>query len=217
MRPTEMVLVAAGLDWLEGLLPVVFVLIWIVSQILNLFRKAAGKPAGQQVQPPRPPARPPRPAAAERPGDLGLEIEEFLMRSRGGGHPPAEKFAAGKVQPQAPARLPQPVVVRPGQQGRKPPTPPRRVSVPSSTASQPRPTPPGLGRGLEGHGTDIADHVTAAFAHDLAHEVPAGTASESALPADSVAAALVAALRTPAGLQQLVLMREVLDRPTHRW
>jgi hypothetical protein len=28
---------------------------------------------------------------------------------------------------------------------------------------------------------------------------------------------MAATLRSPAGLRQLVLMREVLERPTHRW
>lgn len=34
-------LLAAGFDWLEGLLPLLFVFIWIVSQVLNVFRRVA--------------------------------------------------------------------------------------------------------------------------------------------------------------------------------
>jgi hypothetical protein len=33
----------------------------------------------------------------------------------------------------------------------------------------------------------------------------------------AAAADLVAALRSPEGLRNLILMREILDRPTHRW
>jgi predicted nucleic acid-binding Zn-ribbon protein len=39
-------LLAAGFDWLEGLLPLLFVFIWIISQVLNFFRRVAA--AGQQ-------------------------------------------------------------------------------------------------------------------------------------------------------------------------
>ena len=34
-------LLAAGFDWLEGLLPLLFVFIWIISQVLNVFRRVA--------------------------------------------------------------------------------------------------------------------------------------------------------------------------------
>ena len=34
-------LLAAGFDWLEALLPLLFVFIWIVSQVLNVFRRVA--------------------------------------------------------------------------------------------------------------------------------------------------------------------------------
>ena len=39
-------LLAAGFDWLEGLLPLLFVFIWIISQVLNFFRRVAA--AGRQ-------------------------------------------------------------------------------------------------------------------------------------------------------------------------
>ena len=39
-------LLAAGFDWLEGLLPLLFVFIWIISQVLNVFRRVAA--AGQR-------------------------------------------------------------------------------------------------------------------------------------------------------------------------
>lgn len=34
-------LLAAGFDWLEAILPLLFVFIWIVSQVLNVFRRVA--------------------------------------------------------------------------------------------------------------------------------------------------------------------------------
>ena len=35
------ILLAAGFDWLEALVPLLFVFIWIVSQVLNVFRRVA--------------------------------------------------------------------------------------------------------------------------------------------------------------------------------
>jgi hypothetical protein len=46
-------LFAAGLDWLEGLLPVLFVLFWIVSQVFNALKAAGkGRPQPPVVRPP---------------------------------------------------------------------------------------------------------------------------------------------------------------------
>ncbi|MFM7137404.1 MAG: hypothetical protein ACKO1M_10110 [Planctomycetota bacterium] len=195
MMPAGWLLVAAGLDWLDGLLPVLFVLIWIVSQVMNLFRGAAKKPADVPAAPVR---RPPRPAAggeaADNRGDsLDGEIEEFLRRTL--------------------ERTPQP---QPGPTVTKPPRPrrqPRRAATPPPVPAGGRAAGPVVERG------DVAGHVATAFAHDLAHASPDRTVvappAQGAKP--SPASELVAALRAPGGLRQLILMREVLERPTHRW
>ena len=187
MMPAGWVLVAAGLDWLEGLLPVLFVLIWIVSQVMNLFRGVAKNPGNPPAAPPR---QPPRPKPAAGPADdeprFEREIEEFLRRSL--------------ERPTAPPRPPK--AVKPPRL-RQPAPPPRRPApVPVEAAV----------------GGDVAGHVAVAFAHDLVHQSPdrtvgsAGHAPEPAPPSE-----LLAALRAPGGLRQLILMREVLERPTHRW
>ena len=65
---------------------------------------------------------------------------------------------------------------------------------------------------------DVAGHVATAFAHDLAHASPDRTimtTDRAATP--SPASELLAARRAPGGLRQLILMREVLERPTQRW
>ena len=190
MMPADWLLVAAGLDWLEGLLPVLFVLIWIVSQVMNLFRGAAKKPADVPAAPAR---RPPRPAAGRGAGEnlgdsLDGEIEEFLRRTLD---------RSARPQP-----VPTPVKpTRPRQQSRRATAPPGG-----------RGPSPVVERG------DVAGHVATAFAHDLAHESPDRTVTPAAPAASpSPASDLVAALRAPGGLRQLILMREVLERPTQRW
>ena len=52
-------LFAAGIDWLEALLPILFVGFWIVSQIVAVIRKISG------------PAAPNRPEPAARPAARG--------------------------------------------------------------------------------------------------------------------------------------------------
>ena len=190
MMPAGWLLVAAGLDWLEGLLPVLFVLIWIVSQVMNLFRGAAKKPVDAPAVPVR---RPPRPVAGRGAGEnlgdsLDGEIEEFLRRTLD---------RSARPQP-----VPTPVKpTRPRQQSRRATAPPGG-----------RGPSPVVERG------DVAGHVATAFAHDLIHESPDLTVAAPVRAAEpSPASDLVAALRAPSGLRQLILMREVLERPTHRW
>jgi hypothetical protein len=187
-------LVAAGLDWLEGLLPLLFVVIWIASQVLNLFR-------GAKRPEPRPqPAPPPRPVAGgDRPihPDVEREIEEFLRdKLRGGPTRERPGDAAGSPKPQR-----------------------RRVRRPD--AAEPPPLPAEarpLVQRSPAAGSDIASHVATAFAHDLAHQSPSGTTPNASGPVASAEAdELVAALRAPGGLRRFLLMQEVLTRPTHRW
>lgn len=213
MHPFAPVLVAAGLDWLEGLLPVVFVLIWIVSQVMNLFRNAAGKPderaAGRPVKPPRPA---PRPAVDPQGGDVDQEIREFLARSLRGDPTPQP------TRP-APARRPKPPAVAPPVKSAERAAPARlptgsRPQRPAQVAASDR----GSRRvGRAGYGDDVAEHVAAAFAHDLVHESPSTLGVEASAAGPQVVDELIAAMRSPTELRKLIMLREVLDRPTHRW
>jgi hypothetical protein len=181
------IVVAAGLDWLEGLLPFLFVLIWIVSQVMNLFRGAANKPP---VPPPANPRRPAPPRAAGR-GEIDAEVEEFMRRSLG--RPPQQPSPVAK-----PAKPPRP---------RRPAAPPAEAARPAAA----------IGQRTRESGGDIAGHVAGAFAHDLAHQSPDRVAAATPSTVPSAASDLAAALRAPGGLRQLILMREVLERPTYRW
>lgn len=214
-------LVAAGLDWLEGLLPLLFVVFWLVSQAVNLVRRVAG-PAGRPgVEPPAPPRR--IPAAGGRGGpvddaraDLERQIEEFLDRSRG----------ARAAEPTAPSprrqepRPPRPPVVRPPRP-QAAATPPRSGPLPATARSSvaARHLDP-----LGAAGDDVAEHVQDAFKRQLSHlesSLTAGAAADAPRGSPSAGAAaaldLAAALRDPAAVRRLILMREVLDRPVDRW
>ena len=185
MRPAEMLLLAAGLDWLEGLLPFLFVLIWIVSQVLGLFRKAANNP------PAKPAAPRPRAGRQVEAGDpIDREIEEFLVRSVR----QEQRQRAGKRSSRRGSRSGQ-----------------RRVEA---GLEGPPPLPPSVAADRQ---EDVSEHVAAAFAHDLVHESPTDAAAPGSGQVASPTTELLAALRSPAGLRQLILMREVLDRPTYRW
>ncbi len=236
--PSVPVLLAAGLDWLEGLLPVLFVIIWIVSQVWAVFRRAAG--------PQRPLAGPaPRPRAggepdpAQRPDvrgrtELERQIEAFLRESRGE-QPPRPAGADGRGAGQAapapatgmrPARRPE----RPSGGGQRRDTTTAGGAVrPAVTAGEPGPqvatdragTTRKRDAATTTFGGDIARHVDEAFASDLKHRIAPATmppAMPAAVP--TLAAqhgAIVDLLREPESLRRLVIIREVLDRPVERW
>jgi hypothetical protein len=206
--PLTCILFAAGLDWLENLLPVLFVGFWILSQVFAVFRRVAGN--GRPVEPPvvrRPePLRPaPQPMPAEGREQLEQQIEEFLRR--------VNREPAPKPTPTPPAAAkPAPVA--------KPPAP--KPSIAKPAAASPKPT----------IATDVASHVREAFAHDLKHDRPSLTKPATARRPDElspatppaaankrakIAAELAQALRNPASIRQAILLREVLARPADRW
>jgi hypothetical protein len=186
-------IIAAGIDWLEGLLPLLFVGFWILSQVMALFRRVGGKRPEPVIV-----ARPPEP---ERPlrEELERQIEDFL-RDVGG----------RRRQPRAD--------IPPG-----PATPPRQPARerPPLVAAQPRvATPPSLA-GLARRDTDVARHVHDAFTQELSHlESPLarGSIEQPSRPAAMTAGAELAALvRNPQTIRQMILLCEVLERPTDRW
>jgi len=219
------VVLAAGLDWLEGLLPLLFVLFWIVSQVVNVLRTVAGRGRPQGPQPVEQVRRqrPDIERVEEVRSDLERQIEEFLAQKVGRRGEPAE-----------PVRIPP-----------RPQTPPARAKAEKPRAEPPLPT-AGPARGsraesvgadavrksqapapplgsLGSHGGDIERHVRAAFADDLEHRPsrltkPPAVAAEPTAARPMVAAHdLVTLLRDPAALRQLFIVREVLERPLDRW
>lgn len=188
-------LLAAAFDWLETLAGSAFVIIWIVSQVINLFRAAAKRPSAPAPpaadrRPAAPDRRPQRPRGAEGQTDVERQIEEFLRDRRRG-------------EASAPARRPPPLPA--------PASAPARVTPAASR-------PPAA---AEPSGSGVSRHVSHAFAHQLDH-LSSGLAEAAAGPEPrpqptGAGVDLVAALRSPATLRQLFLLREVFERPTERW
>ena len=203
-------LMAAGLDWLEGLLPLLFVVIWIVSQIMGTLRKA-GQARRQAAEPPQ--LREAGDNAARDPQGLDREIEEFLKRSLGGQpkrqppSPPPSPSSRERSRQRGSGQRQRPPVTA----GQPPLLPVQQSRVQQPLVQQIRMEATRVGA------ADISSHVEAAFAHDLAHESPGLTASRPTnQQAAHPAAHLIAALRSPEGLRQLILMREILERPAFR-
>lgn len=211
---------AAGFDWLDGLVPLVFAIFWIVSQVVNLVRRLSGEPRRPRVEPVaaprrRPPAVDAGDGAGDVRGDLERQIEEFLARSQQGRPVPPRPVGSRRVEP-TPARPRS----APLQAARRPP-PPLPAPLPQASGSSvaARHFDP-----LGAAGDDIAEHVQDAFKRKLTRlgsSLPAGNAVDAAerpQPAANAAAAdLARAVRDPLEIRRLILFREVLERPVHRW
>lgn len=239
-----LVLPLAANDWLEGLIPFLFFVVWIVSQVVGVVRRLGGgknpdgaapnvgKPNGPQreARPPAIPAGDRDPRAAD--GDIQRQIEAFRRAQAEAG-----KRVPPRPSPRNPPASPTPAVPRRETVSVKtapgvPPRPQQRdVSRTPSPAGdrpvasgrqQPSGTPPAI---LGGHGGEIGRHVEGAFAHDLAHDLApasarAGAGDQSAIAPQTVPKAaheLVEMFRNPATIRQVILLREVLDRPIDRW
>jgi hypothetical protein len=252
-----MVLPLAANDWLEGLVPFLFFVIWIVSQVVGVVRRIGGggkvaggdqnprrpvEPAPGQVREVRPPVVPvgepdrraaePDRRAAEldrraAQEDLQRQIEAFRRGQAEGGipDPPRRTPSNPPALPKAPPRS-EPVAVKTaaprGQEGgvRRSPTPTakRSAAAPARQGTPPANNPPPI---LGGHAGEIGRHVDGAFAHDLAHAgIRPGSSDQSAVAPETVptvAHELVAMFRDPNTIRQVILLREVLDRPIDRW
>lgn len=192
---------AAG-EWLEALLPFLFLLFWAVSQIRNFFRAVnQGRPQGPV------PVRPaPRPVGDdERRREIARQVEELIRRAAGEKEPAARR-EAGPPKPSKPRRAAAPA---PGA-ARQPAREARAAAEPARPFGS-----------LGGHGGDVARHVGDAFAHEIGRLEPgaegrAEATAGAAAPAGSVTD-IAALLRNPATLRQMLLVREVLDRPVDRW
>ena len=224
------VLFAAGIDWLEAILPVLFVGFWILSQVFAVVRRVGGGPAKPPVirLPDAPRAdevrRMPQPPVDVDPrAELEKQIADFLRQvtgeKTGAERPPPQPKPQPRPQPK-PQTAPttasnQPLAPRP-----KPEQPNRaKPAAPAAQTSRPVST-------LATGPSDVARHVQDAFAHELGHlqsglekatDEPAKAAAAKPPVRDLSARDLVAAARDPATIRRAILLREILERPVDRW
>jgi hypothetical protein len=217
------VLLAAGFDWLEALLPFFFVAFWIVSQVFSVFRRLQGGrlPENGRKPPPLPrldPARELRRApqpeagdAADSRTDLERQIAEFLREVTGEKKP---KPTVKKSEPVVAAR-PQPPRVAPGQGAQK--------KTPVTVRETAAPTADVAARERTDNTASVSRHVQDAFSHELTHlrgELVHDAPKAGVVPPPAAARQvdeLVQLLRNPATIRQAILLREVIDRPVDRW
>ena len=221
------ILLAAGIDWLEAILPVVFVGFWILSQVFAVVRRMGGGPRPPVVRMPDAQA-PGQPRPAPQPGidpraELERQIAEFLRQATGGARP----VEPPKATPKPPERSRGTAASRP--RGRTTPEAAeagRPVRPPSTqAAARPRPGAERQVGTLEAGPSAVARHVQDAFAHKLGHlhsrlESAAHEAETSDRPKLSgrvTAQELVRTARDPATIRQAILLRAVLERPVDRW
>ena len=220
------VLFAAGFDWLEALLPFLFVAFWIVSQVFAVFRRLQG--GGRQQPPPLPrfdPARdrprPPQPAAedaADPRSILEKQIAEFLREATGEKkpQPTINQPTMQKSEPGTATRPQPPRAAAPVRREREP----KKNAVKREVAARITETAPQQPRPQS---ESVARHVQDAFSRELTHlrgtitqdEPQAGGASRTS--ALTPAEELMHLLRNPVTVRQVILLREILDRPVDRW
>ena len=226
---------AANLDWLEVCLPMLFVGFWIVSQAVAIFRKIAGvgmeKPAGRINMPV--PVKGERISVDVR-ADITRQIEDFL----------SQRIESDKTQP-PPLLQRSPVSPRQEQNRlavvKKTPRPSQRKgerALSQRTANSPAlPAKSVSGKlllsdsvqsinAMDSGTTDVGRHVSEIFSHKLSHlSHLQGTLREGSQienqegsPLPNVPGVHIAVmLRNPATIRSIVVLREILDRPVHRW
>jgi hypothetical protein len=217
------ILLAAGIDWLEAILPILFVGFWIVSQVFALLRRVGGGPAQPPVVrlPEAPRAddarRMPQPGGDGDPrAELEKQIADFLRQVTGDDAGPRRPPARPQPKPQPAPTTASSKPLSPRPQAAQPPRPkPAAAQAPRQVGT------------LAAGPSDVARHVQDAFAHELGH-LHSGlekAAEESAKVAAAKPPArgglsahdLVAAAHDPATIRQAILLREILERPVDRW
>jgi hypothetical protein len=219
-------------DLLRVLIPIVFLIIWVISQVVG--------EKGKRQQPVKGPGQQPG-GGRPKPKGVAQEIEEFLRRAaeqRQGGRPAEvevvrpEPAAAGR-RPHAAGRLDQ----GPPHQGRLEPAAVDRVvevlpsrsdiaeSVERHLGSDT------LGRHAEQLGNEIRDvdekveqrlsekfdHQVGRLASQLGEESTSRSAPQVAVTGGKRTAELIELLRNPRGIRTAILVSEILNRPEHRW
>jgi hypothetical protein len=204
----------------------IVILFFVVPAVLQLLSKLQG--------PPRPPAgrRPAaRPPARPAPKNVQDEIADFLRRAaqgRAAGAPPPRRPAARPVQAQPVREVPVEAEVLPGAPLGQEMRDHVRQYLDSADFARQRAE---LGRELTEAEDLLAAQLQEKFGHELGRlgRTPRESAAgaqvvEAPEPDDRIgelpptaAVGLPALLATAEGLQQAIIIHEIIERPEHRW
>jgi hypothetical protein len=235
---SALVPLAAGDDWMKLIIPLVFLVIYVINHLLASAKTkpAAPPPARPARKPPmgertpRPPQQVPAEPSTQQ-AELNAEIEQFLKRAearRGEGQRRGQAAKAVK----APAK---PAAKQPPQ----PPTPRREPRTRRGFGDVAESVEKHLGhRGFESRTEHLADdivradqqmedHLQKAFSRKVGTLDDSGDASKAPLT-DAQTAAVLAdgpsaetgiaiVLANPQTLKQAVVLTEIFARPEHRW
>jgi len=215
-------------DFFRAAIPVVFLIIWVISQVI-----------GEQAKRPQPgKGAKPRPGGRRPPKGVAQEIEEFLKRAaqqRGGGKPADVEVMR---PPRAAAGQGRRGVEKPAwQQPLEPAAVDRAVEVLPTRNEIAESVERHLGGDLLGeHAEQLGDEIREVngeveqrLHEKFDHRVGHLTTQPHAMPAAQVipavgtgvdtkaAAEVIALLRDPRGVRKAIIVSEVLNRPEHRW
>jgi hypothetical protein len=231
-------------ELLKAIVPILFLIIWVISQVIG--------EQGKRQQPGKGPKQRPQ-GGRPRPKGVAQEIEDFLRRAAqqraGGGPAEAEK---GPAAPTAEGRQPggaappderlRPLQRRPLRDRPERPLKPKAVDqvvevLPSrddiAESVERHLGGDRLGQHAEQLGDEIRDvdreveerlhkkfdHQVGSLATDTQRrDAAAGSGGLPEIPASGQAVReLVALLRNPRGARHAILVSEILNRPEHRW
>jgi len=192
-------------------LPIIFMVLYVLSQILGGREQAKRKAGPRPQRPPRPPQVPgharPAPQPPNQADALRREVEQFLRRAQGQPEPPARP----KPTPQTSSTAPQPPSAAFSL---------REESVVEHVAEhinsrELKEHAQRLGSQLKQAEDRLESHVHEKFDHQLGrlHHQQTTKAAAAADLADQ----LVELLSRPEGMRQMILAQEILRRPDQRW
>lgn len=176
----------------------------------------ASRPQGPSRSPPPSRPQPPAPVAGQRrPSTLSPRERDEALRPRQGQAQDGTRRVDARSPRDRSEQAATTEATRPGAKKPRPAKPPAAAAARS----------PSLTRldGGDGAGESVERHVNEAFGRELPHLAAAQGGSSALPPVEAVPARpsmaddLVRKLRDPASIRELIVLREVLDRPVSRW
>jgi hypothetical protein len=242
MNAAHLHLLADFEDLVKVWAPIIFFVVYGVAQLVGSIQEEKRKAARKRPQPPAPelpraPGAPAAPVAGDKPltleETLRREVDEFLRRAQGA--PPQRKAPQQPKPKPAEAKPRRPLVTPANRPEAKPATAPAEQPRPAQAPPLSRPSiaervqqdlhgTATLGQHAGTLGAQVAQadermeqHLREKFAHQLGTFVHAEHGDARPAAGSPMAQELRKMLSSPAGVKQIIVASEILQRPTHRW